>query len=170
MEEKVRTLILTAKLDERSQRFFEELRQRHYPAELNRIGAHLTMFHTLPDGEETRAAVRAAAARVGFGMRVTGLRSLGRGVAYSLESAELMGVQRGLAGQFAEVLSAQDKQKFVPHVVVQNKADSAKAKELKALLGAGFRAFEVRAEGLELWYYLGGPWKLAETFLFEAGE
>lgn len=163
------TDILTLAFDPESQAHFEHMRQLHYPAELNRIGAHLTLFHTLPESEEVRTPLLEHAARSPFTMRVTGLRSLGRGVAYTLESPELLSLHRSLSAAFAEHLSPQDKQKFQPHVVIQNKASGDEARTLRALLTAGFRTFEVQAVGLELWRYLRGPWQLRERLLFNGG-
>ena len=160
-------LILTLKMDGASQARFERLRVEHYPAELNRIAAHLTLFHKLPQSVEVSSAVALAAAAVeGFAMKVTGLRSLGRGVAFGLESSELIALHSRLAGEFTEYLSAQDRQRFWPHVVVQNKTTGERARQLKERLEAEFRPFAVQAMGLQLWRYLGGPWELAEEFLF----
>jgi 2'-5' RNA ligase len=158
---------LTLELDARSQEYFERLRQEHYPAELNRIGAHVTLFHTLPPVAEARERVAAAAARGRFTMRVSGLRSLGRGVAFSFESADVLALHKELAKSFADGLSRQDQQKFQPHVVVQNKASGEQARALKARLQAGFVPFEVTAVGLGLWEYLGGPWRAAGVFEFQ---
>ena len=158
--------ILTLELDAKSQEYFERLRQEHYPAEQNRIGAHVTLFHTLPPVTEARERVALAAARAPFPMKVTGLRSLGRGVAFSFESHDAQALHAGLAKSFAEGLTRQDRQKFWPHVVVQNKADATRARELKGRLEMGFRPFEVTAVGLRLWEYLGGPWRDAGGFDF----
>ena len=125
------TDILTLALDPNSQTHFEQMRQQHYPSALNRIGAHLTLFHTLPESEEVRTALHAAAARQPFTMRVTGLRSLGKGVAYTLESRELLALHKRLSTAFAEHLSRQDQQKFQPHIVIQNKASGEEARALK---------------------------------------
>ncbi len=165
-EVKAPSTILTLQLDARSQEYFERLRQEHYPVELNRIGAHVTLFHTLPPANEIADTIASAAARPAFAMQVTGLRSLGRGVAFTLESAKAVKVHRGLAESFAGVLSRQDQQRFQPHIVVQNKATAEKAKLLKAQLQAGFRPFEVQAVGLRVWDYLGGPWRDAGSFNF----
>ena len=163
---KAPSTILTLELDERSQVYFERLRQEHYPKELNRIGAHVTLFHTLPPVAEARERVALAAARGPFQMKVTGLRSLGRGVAFGFESAEALALHAGLAKSFENVLTRQDAQKFWPHVVVQNKATGERARELKARLEAGFVPFEVTAVGLRIWEYLGGPWRDAGVFNF----
>ncbi len=166
MEAEVAPYILTLEMDAASQERFDRLRREHYPAELNRIAAHLTLFHKLPQGAEVRDAVAKAALRPGFAMKVSGVRSLGRGVAYGVESRELVGVHERLAEEFGEWLTPQDRQGFRPHVVVQNKVSGAEAKALRERLEGEFEPFEVRAEGLALWLYLGGPWKLAERFEF----
>ena len=162
-----RTTILTLRMDERSQSLFEELRVRHYPAHLNQIGAHLTLFHTLPDAAWVREVIEGEAAGVSqFQLQVTGVRSLGRGVAYKLASEELSQLHQRLAAAFAAELSAQDRQRFSPHVVVQNKVAPEAAKALLAELDGSFVPFAVTAVGLDWWHYLGGPWELAERFGF----
>ena len=158
--------ILTLELEAESQAYFERLRREHYPAELNRIGAHVTLFHTLPPVEQARAQVALAAERAAFTMRVTGLRSLGRGVAFRFESGEALALHAGLAKSFAEVLTRQDQQKFSPHVVVQNKATAERAKELLSRLQGEFVPFEVTAVGVRIWEYLGGPWRDGGFFGF----
>lgn len=163
------TTILTLAMDDASESTFESLRQRHYPAALNRIPAHLTLFHTLPAAEQSAAVVAAAAAAYApFAMRVTGLRSLGRGVAFALASEELAKLHASLAGEFAEVLTAQDRQRFTPHVVIQNKPKPGAARALLAEIQKEFEPFQVTATGLTLWKYLGGPWERVETFAFGA--
>ncbi len=163
------TNILTLQMDEASQAWFERLRQAHYPVHLNQIAAHLTLFHTLPDTAEVYEALRVAAeGQASFPMQVTGFRPLGRGVAYQVGSRALLDLHAELVEAFREHLSAQDKQRFQPHVVVQNKATPERAKALLAELQAGFQARRVEAVGLQLWHYLGGPWELAESFGFTA--
>lgn len=161
------TNILTLKIDEMSQAHFEDLRQRHFPPERNQIPAHLTLFHTLPDAPDVAQRLALEAERQkAFVLKVTGLRSLGKGVAYKLESGDLLGMQARLAEAFAEHLSAQDRQRLQPHIVVQNKTTVAAARDLLAKLEAAFVPIEVQAVGMDLWHYLGGPWELARTFPF----
>ena len=164
------TDVLTLALDAESQRWFEELRQRHFPPERNQIPAHLTMFHTLPRERWVSEGLREiVGAERDFSLRVTGVRSLGKGVAYTLRSAELDRLHRRLAERFGEVLTAQDRQPFRAHVVVQNKVTPEAARRLLAELEAGFVEREARAVGVELWHYLGGPWELAERVCFLEG-
>jgi 2'-5' RNA ligase len=161
------TTILTLEMDAVSQARFEAMRQKHYPAELNRIAAHLTLFHTLPASDAVRDVLTAEAAAVRpFRMRVTGVRSLGRGVAFGLESSELVAMRARLARVFENELSAQDRQGFRPHVVVQNKVSAEEAKGLVGELSAGFAGWNVQAVGLGWWDYLGGPWERRGWFGF----
>ena len=161
--------VLTLALDETAQTRFETLRQRWFPPELNRIPAHLSLFHTLPDSAETVETLANAAARqTAFQMRVTQVRSIGRGVAFFLESAEAGHLHRALSTEFAQVLSAQDRQGFRPHVVAQNKVAPPVAKETLALLQAGFQPWTCDAVGFDLWRYLGGPWDHIRRFDFGA--
>jgi len=159
--------VLTLALDDASQQRFEGLRQRYFPPELNRIPAHLSLFHTLPESEQTTAALTVfAAGQQAFVMRVSQVRSLGKGVALFLESPEAKSLHRRLSEVFAEHLTAQDRQGFQPHVVAQNKVTPEQAKATLALLQAGFQPWTCEAIGLELWRYLGGPWLHLQRFAF----
>ena len=157
----------TIRFDPVSQEHFDGMRQRHYPPERNLVPAHLKLFHVLPTTEEVCSTLaRAASTTNAFPIAVTGLRSLGRGVAYTLAGPEVHSVHRVLSFSFAALLSPQDKQPFRPHVVIQNKSTEAQARELLALLQASFQPFTVEARGLALWHYGDGPWELARQFDF----
>ena len=162
-------LILTLAFNPDDQARFERLRQAHFPAGRNHIPAHLTLFHHLP-GEELDGVRADLATACGHqapcSVEVTGLRSLGRGVAYALASAELARLRSTLAQAWHERLTAQDRQRWQPHVTIQNKAQPAEAKALLAAMQAAFTPFQVRAEGLLLWRYRGGPWEPAGRFPF----
>ncbi len=154
-------LIVTLLLDGEAQARFDRLRAEHFPPERNHVSAHVTLFHALPgDREDAVAAdLAAAAARPPFEVAVTGLRLLGRGVAYTLESAELAALRAGLAAAWDPWLTRQDRQRHAPHVTVQNKVDPAVARALQDRLAAEFVPAAVPARGLGLWRYLGGPWQ-----------
>ncbi len=156
-------------MEEGAQRWFEEQRQAYFPPALNRIPAHLSLFHSLPGDATTRHLLaEAAATQPAFTMQMDGVRSMGRGVMYTLASPEVMRLHRALAGQFTAFLTPQDKQPLRPHVVVQNKVEPAEAKALLAVLQARFVRRDVGAVGLDWWEYQGGPWRLLERFGFMA--
>ncbi|GAC1346490.1 MAG: 2'-5' RNA ligase family protein [Acetobacteraceae bacterium] len=152
---------------------FDRLRTAHFPPERLVVGAHVTLFHHLPGaqagaiGEELAARCRAAA---GFTVAVTEVRSLGRGVAFGLASPELERLRSELAQSWAGWLGAQDRQRFRPHVTVQNKVEPSAARALLAQLQAEFVPFRVGAEGLALWRYRGGPWERVAVFEFGPGR
>ncbi len=153
-------LIVTLLLDEVAQQRFDRLREQHFPPERNQLAAHVTLFHALP-GEHldaVRGDLAEAADRPAFEVAVTGVRFLGRGVAYSLSSRELAGLREGLASAWQPWLTPQDRQKHAPHVTVQNKVAPDVARALHRRLADGFVSEQIRARGLGLWRYLGGPW------------
>jgi 2'-5' RNA ligase len=160
------TTILTLELDPHSQSHFDSLRRQHYPARLNQIPAPLTLFHQLPPHEEVVGRIHSAAHHPPFPLRVTGLRTLGRGVAYTLASPQLQILHAHLAQQFAEHLTPQDRQPFRPHIVIQNKSTPEAARTLLTQLQSTFQPFESQATGLTLWNYLGGPWERIHFFNF----
>lgn len=163
-----RPVICTLLLDEESQARFDRLRAAHFPPERSHLAAHVTLFHALPGEhlERLLADVRAAAQRAPFPVEVTGVRLLGRGVAYDLHSAELADLRAGLADAWWPWLGAQDRSGFRAHVTVQNKVEPAVARGLHEQLAQGFAPTAARATGLALWRYLGGPWEplARETF------
>jgi 2'-5' RNA ligase len=164
----VRPLIVTLLLEETAQARFDRLRAAHFPPERNHLAAHVTLFHALPGEREDAVAadLAAAADRLPFDVAVTGVRFLGRGVAYTLGSAELAEVRAGLAAAWEAWLTRQDRQRHAPHVTVQNKVDPAVARALHAQLSAAFEPGSVGARGLGLWRYLGGPWEPVARYLF----
>jgi len=163
-------LIVTLLLEEAAQQRFDRLREQHFPAERNYLAAHVTLFHALP-GEEldaVRADLADAADRPAFDVAVTGVRFLGRGVAYSLASSEVAALRSGLVSAWQPWLTPQDQQKHAPHVTVQNKVAPTTARGLHERLLAEFEPYAVRARGLGLWRYLGGPWEPVEEYPFRA--
>ncbi len=165
-------LIITLQLDAASADYFDRLRTAYFPAAINHLKAHLTLFHNLP-GEKERATLetlaRAAAARAPFEMTVAGLMKLGRGAAFRIESAALLDLRAELAAAFAPWLTKQDREKFRPHVTVQNKVAPHEAAALHDHLARGFAPFFAVAEGLQLWRYEGGPWSPVAAMAFQGG-
>lgn len=153
-------IIVTLQFDEWTATLFETARRTHFPPAINKIPAHLTLFHALPGADETRIlkAVAAAANRPPFKVAVEGLMPLGRGTAYKIGSETLATLRRGLAETFAEDLTRQDRERFRPHVTIQNKVTPEIARATLAALSADFAPFTATAEGLQLWWYRGGPW------------
>ena len=154
-------LILTLDLHADDQARVDRLRQAHFPPDRNVIPAHLTLFHALP-GDDAPGVAHVLDVACGpvapFAIDVTGLRFLGRGVAYALAAPALLQLRGQLARHWHDQLTAQDRQGFRPHITIQNKAEPAAARALHDAMLAAFAPFTIRAEGLALWRYMGGPW------------
>ncbi len=151
-------LILTLRLDQKNREFFNARRREHFPVGKNLVDAHLTLFHQLPDEQETIEIVKAFDQKP-FIIEVIGLMNLGAGIAYRLESKILQELHKNLSGLFARRLIPQDRQGFRPHITVMNKSTPEKARELMSVISAGFHPFFVGATGLSLWIYQDGPWQ-----------
>lgn len=157
-----RPLIITAVLEPPVQAWFEGLRRAHYPRELNQVPAHVSLFHHLPGSEleAVRRRIKTLAAEVPPpAVAVTGLRSLGRGVAYKLRSAGLDDLRAELAHGWDTLLIPQDRAGFSGHVTVQNKVEPAVARATLQALEAGFAPVSTRVVAIGIWRYLGGPWE-----------
>jgi len=162
-------MILTLRMDESSQEHFDRLRELHFPPERNYLRAHLTLFHKLPGEQEAEisADLREICREQGPPtLTATGLRFLGKGVAYELSSPGLASVRKDLVRRWEPWLGPQDRQGFKPHITVQNKVAPEQARALHRELQAAFSPFEVEGLGLSLWRYLGGPWEPAGTYPF----
>lgn len=135
------------------------MRERWFPPALNKVPAHLTLFHHLPGHEERRIVETVAnAAPAPFCLTVAGPMKLGRGVALRIESPALLDLRAELARAFKPWLTRQDREPFRPHVTIQNKARREEARGLYDHLERTFAPFAATAEGVQLWRYLGGPW------------
>jgi len=166
-----RPLILAAELGAEDFAWLEGLRRRHYPAERNRVRAHLTMFHALPpsaEGEVRRSLARLAT-RPAPKARIEGLMNLGGGVAFRIASADLDQLRRDLAEDFHGLLGAQDSGGWRPHVTVQNKAAAKEARALLERLETQFWPAPLAISGIGLHRYLGGPWQPVAIYPFRGG-
>ena len=163
-------LIVTARLDPSSFSVLDGLRRRHFPPHLNRVPAHLSLFHHLP-GEAASAVVstvsRCCRAMAPLHLQATGARQLGRGVALTYRSAELARLHADLTTAFRVWLTPQDRQPFRAHVTIQNKVDSDTARRLYDALCVGPLP-SCRIDGVAIWRYVGGPWEPVAVRAFGA--
>lgn len=154
-------LIVTLTLDEVAQQRFDDLRRGHFPPKRNHLSAHVTLFHAVPGQleQQVRDDLARAAERPPLTLRVTGLRFLGRGVAYALHCPELDALRQALAARWRPHLTNQDRQPHRPHVTVQNTVDPETARVTLRELERGFVPYDVTGCGLALFRYLGPTWE-----------
>ncbi len=169
----LKILLLTLGLDSESFRHLNDLRSRYFPPDRNVVPAHVSLFHDLPGGSEPaiRETLEAVAASRGpIPLKFTTMKRLGRGMALTVEAPGLAAVHGQLARAFAPWLTPQDRHPFRPHVTIMNKAEPFQAALAFADLSAYWSPRDGTAEGLLLWEYLGGPWRLVDRFPFAGGS
>ncbi len=165
-------LIVTALMGDADFAYFDGLRRRHYPSDRNVLRAHLTLFHHLPMSIEHELSVhiRQITKDAAPQASLSGLMSLGRGVAFRVRSDELDAIRAEIADRFAPLLIPQDKAGWRPHVTVQNKVEPPVARALMAELELGFQPRPIQIAGLAIWHYMGGPWQLSGAWRFGSGH
>lgn len=161
-------LIVTAELGAADFGWLEGLRRRHYPAERNRVPAHLTIFHALPPsaGIEVAARLSRLAAGSAPDAEIEGLMDLVGGVAFRVVSPALDALRDALAHDLHGLLGAQDDAGWRPHVTIQNKVERQVARALRTELEQGFEPRPLKIAGLGLYRYLNGPWEKVALYRF----
>lgn len=155
-------IIMTAIMGKADFAWADSMRRTHFPVERNVIAAHVTLFHHLPP--QALSEIRQAVSELCKLHRppdahLRGLIHLGRGVAYQIESPELLAMRMDLAEMFHGLLAAQDQQTPRLHVTIQNKVTPKEAKRLLDELSAKFEPRPFEITGLGLHYYMDGPWQ-----------
>lgn len=164
-------IVVTATMGAADQRLFDALRHAHFPRDRNHLRAHITLFHQLPPsalGELQRLVGRIAADTPPPLAMLREVYSLGQGVAFRIDSHELIAIRARIADHFAGMLTAQDSGTPRLHITVQNKATPAEARALFGELASGFRPRPLEIVGLAAHHYRGGPWEPAFTRSFRA--
>ena len=162
-------LIVTAELPGDLQAWAERLRKTYYPAERNRVAAHVTLFHALPPScdDELRQRLAAAARQYSpLQARLDGVMALRGGTALGIASPAMLALRADLAEWFSGLLTPQDVPEPRLHVTVQNKVSACEAKAFQAELAATFRPRDFRFTGLALHRYRDGPWEFVKRWSF----
>jgi len=166
--EAVAPIIVSALMGAADFAWADALRRAHFPPERNHLSAHITLFHHLPPSALPEVAARLKRLCAGPPplARLTDVMLLGQGVAYRIESPELLAMRDDLAEAFTGLLTPQDQARPRLHVTVQNKVAPAVAKALAERLRADFRPRSFMIAGLAAWHYRGGPWEPAMRAMF----
>ena len=144
-------LIVTAELPRDIQAWAERLRRAHYPAERNRVAAHVTLFRALPPSCEAdlRGALAAAARdHAPLSAKLEGAISLGTGTALAIDSPAMLALRADLAERFHGLLTPPDLPHPRLHVTVQNKVSEREARALQAELARTLEPRDFRFAGL----------------------
>jgi hypothetical protein len=165
-------LIVTAEFAHADHSWLEGLRRAHYPAEHNRVPAHLTMFQGLPPSsvDEVQQQLALHSAGPPPGASIAGLMNLSSGVAFRVVSDDLEEIREAIADHFHGMLCAPDAAGWRPHITIQNKVAAKQAKALLDALERDFRPRPLGISGLSLHRYRGGPWETLGTYKFRGAS
>jgi hypothetical protein len=163
---------LTAALGDQDQAWADALRQRYFPPERNQVPAHITLFHHLPPSVEAELLdqLKSLCARQRPQAKLSKVMNFGRGVAFRVESDDLMMIRDQLAQHFHGLLIPQDQAVPRLHITVQNKVDVHIARQLASELDSMFKPRPLVIAGLSVWRYLGGPWQPIKTVRFRGSD
>ena len=160
-------LVITLKIDEPSQLFFDKQRTAHFPPHANYVPAHITLFHKLPsDNPVIENGLATFAKHPAFELLITDIMLHNASVAYSIQSDALQKLHAQMQQTFAPYLIRNDRKILTPHITIQNKVTAFKAYKTHALLLADFKPFVVQALGYTSWYYVKGYWEKKEEYFF----
>ena len=162
-------LIVTAELPGELRAWAERLRRAHYPAERNRVEAHVTLFHALPpscEAELRDALAVAVRDHPPVPARLDGMMAFDGGTALEIVSPLMLDLRGELAEHFRGLLSQEDRPSPRLHVTVQNKVSEKEARALQAELARTLQPRDFRFPGLALHRYRGGPWEPVRRWSF----
>jgi 2'-5' RNA ligase superfamily len=162
-----KSLIITLKIDDVSQVFFNEKRKQYYPAYANFVDAHITLFHKLPsDKNIVYETLNRLCNTKAFNMQVVGIKNIENFVAYDITSPTLQNIHVEMQKTFANMLNEKDKEVLWPHITVHNKATVYKAFKTHEKLLVDFKPFSITAVGFTTWFYAKKQWIKKEDYLF----
>ena len=161
-------LIVTAELGPADFAWLDGLRRQHYPAERNRVPAHLTLFRSLPPTAEAevRRVLASACAERPPRATIAGVMDLGGGVAVRVRSDALDDIRAEMVEHFHGLLTPQDSGGWIPHVTVQNKAQRGAVRELLRQFEREIEARPLNIRGLLLFRYDDGLWEPLAGYRF----
>ena len=160
-------LVVTLKIDEHSQLFFNEKRTMFFPAHANYVDAHITLFHKLPSiNLDIEIGMTQFAQHKKFDLLISDIILFETSVSYAIESPQLLHLHAEMQSKFDPYLILNDRKILKPHITIQNKVTTYKAQKTHVLLLKDFNPFVVKAIGFTSWYYLKGYWDKKEDYFF----
>ena len=161
-------IIVTAMMGDEDFRWADGLRRAHFPPARNLVPAHITLFHHLPPSLQPELCERLAQLCAGPppAAILAAVLHLGNGVAYRVDSSELLAMRQNLAKAFHGLLTPQDESPPRLHVTIQNKVSAEISRALYRALQLEFRQRPFAITGLAAWRYLGGPWEAIRSYRF----
>ena len=170
-QDEASSYILTLQTTEELHISVNNLRQRYFPRKLNKIPAHLTLFHALPGSklESIRKdPCEVAGSQTSFSLSTGNVKRLKRGVAIFANGTQSAEKLHGrLRDMWLDWLSEQDGGGFQGHWSVMNKVEDEEAvQRAEKEIAESFMGVKGEAQGLTLWKYEKGFWRFPEQYTF----
>jgi 2'-5' RNA ligase len=162
-------LLITAELPGEVFSWADALRRAHYPAERNRLPAHVTLFHALPSSAEAeirQSMIELAAQTAPPSARTGALIDFGKGTAIAVESPGLMALHGMLAERLHGLLLRAEHRPLNLHITIQDKVSPLEARALQRELGPLLAPRTFRFKGLCLHAWDGEQWSFRRAFAF----
>lgn len=169
--------VLTLSTDKRLHERMTALRNQYFPRKINKLAAHLTLFHALPESKLESSVIPllkdVSAKTSPFAIKADNPFRLNKGFAVSI-SGRIGGTQAKQVHQALQnvwkgegFLSDQDAGGCRLHYTLMNKVDDeVEISEAYTSLLDHWRAETGTAGGLALWRYDRGFWKWDRSFNF----
>lgn len=168
--------VLTLLTDTKHHRTLTETRKKYFPPRLNKLEAHITLFHALP-GSKLEESIKPTLREVSnkttqFHILAATPFRLNKGIAIGMPKSQggddARQVHGQLKGAWREFLSSQDAGGFAAHYTIMNKVDDEKEVQ-KAFeqVQDEWRGCHGTVLGLSLFKYDRGHWVHEEDFKFK---
>jgi hypothetical protein len=140
----------------------DALRRQYYPAERNKLAAHVTLFHSFAPSlrDELRGVLAQFAGEFAAPpARIDGTLDLGSGTALKIASSGMDEIRAQIAEHFHGLLTAQDMHEPRLHITIQNKVLRRSAIALQQELASSLAARDFAFRGLALQIYRTTHWE-----------
>ena len=178
-DEEETVYVLTLQTDQDHHNRMTALRNKYFPKHLNKLRAHLTLFHALPGSKMDNSILPViqdiAKQTSRFPIAATHAEKRKRGIAIVVADGKEFEHLRNslqLPWKRERFLSAQDAApRAKPHYTVMNLVDDGEVVERAFVeVQQGFKIVEGVAVGLGLWKFERGWWRWVRGFEFGGGE
>jgi len=173
--------VLTLLTDDAHQKRMTALRKNYFPPKLNKLGAHLTLFHALPESKLESTIIptikRVSAEWQPFSVNAAKPFRMKKGIAISVPKNQggdlAQKVHGALLGAWEGEgwLSEQDAGGMRAHYTIMNKVDDeGEVADAMEEVSGSWKGDRGTVVGLGLWRYERGYWKWVEAFEFGTKE
>ncbi|KAL8725825.1 MAG: hypothetical protein Q9166_007112 [cf. Caloplaca sp. 2 TL-2023] len=162
------TYILALNTDTAHHKAVTALRNQYFPANLNKLSAHIALFRALPGSElpAIQTAIEDLVRRYQpFPISTSEPFIMAHGVGLGVNAEPAKHIFQRLKEQWASFLSKQD-QSFKAHYTIQNKVEKGVPQRTLEEVRTTFHGSTGTVDGLSLYLYDKGYWRLKRNYPF----